>query len=101
MNNPIDDKEFKKSTVIEAFKLAADCIAQTFGPLCEVVVLDMETADHSTVKVINGHISGQRVGAALSDYHKQLAEPGRSMSVLFNDPRVTADGRQIESSTVV
>lgn len=49
---------------LEMLKQIADALAAQFGPSCEVVVHDLnaQNAEHSIVYIVNGHVSGRRVG---------------------------------------
>ena len=77
-------------------------IAAQFGNDCEVAIHDLSRhPDHSIVEIINGHVSGRRVGDGASQV---VLEQLRS-----NDPAVedhlgyltrTADGKILKSSTI-
>ena len=47
---------------LELLKQMADGIAAQFGSKCEVVIHDVTTMDHSIVYIVNGHVSGRKVG---------------------------------------
>ena len=63
----------KKGSPIEAGKLellkqVAAGIAAQFGSSCEVVIHDLSrNPDHSIVAIINGHVSGRKVGDGASN----------------------------------
>jgi len=77
-------------------------IAAQFGKDCEVAIHDLSRhPDHSIVEIINGHVSGRRVGDGASQV---VMEQLRS-----NDPDTkdhlgyltrTADGKILKSSTI-
>ena len=77
-------------------------IAAQFGSDCEVAIHDLSRhPDHSIVEIINGHVSGRRVGDGASQV---VMEQLRS-----NDPDTqdhlgyltrTADGKILKSSTI-
>ena len=77
-------------------------IAAQFGSDCEVAIHDLSRhPDHSIVEIINGHVSGRRVGDGASQV---VMEQLRS-----NDPAAedhlgyltrTADGKILKSSTI-
>ena len=48
---------------LELLKQVAAGIAAQFGSSCEVVIHDLSrNPDHSIVAIINGHVSGRKVG---------------------------------------
>ena len=87
---------------MELLKQVADGIAGQFGGGCEVVIHDLsQHPDHSIVYIVNGHVSGRKVGDGASGV---VMEQLRS-----NDPAPkdhlcylmkTPDGKILKSSTV-
>lgn len=77
-------------------------IAAQFGSSCEVVIHDLSrNPDHSIVDIVNGHISGRKVGDGASHVvMEQLQtndpEPKDHLSYLMKTP----DGKILKSSTV-
>ena len=77
-------------------------IAAEFGPSCEVVIHDLsKNPDHSIVHIVNGHISGRKVGdgasnVVLEQMKTNAPEPRDHLSYLMKTP----DGKIIKSSTV-
>ena len=51
-----------ESKRLEMLKQLADGIAAQFGDKCEVVIHDVNNMDHSIVYIVNGHVSGRKVG---------------------------------------
>ena len=97
----------KKGSPIEAGKLellkqVAAGIAAQFGSSCEVVIHDLSrNPDHSIVAIINGHVSGRKVGDGASNVvmeqlRTQDPEPKDHLCYLTKTP----DGKILKSSTV-
>jgi len=91
-----------ESKRLEMLRQIAAGIAAQFGSDCEVAIHDLSRhPDHSIVEIINGHVSGRRVGDGASQV---VMEQLRS-----NDPATkdhlsylmkTPDGKILKSSTI-
>lgn len=87
---------------IEQLKHIADLIAAQFGPATEVVIHDFTgDIEHSIVYIVNGHVTGRKVGDAptqsfleyiKTSHQRKTIEKVRHLSHL-------PDGRLIRSST--
>lgn len=91
-----------ESGKLELLKQVASGIAAQFGSNCEVVVHDLSRhPDHSIVYIINGHVSGRKIGDGASNVvMEQLQtndpEPKDHLCYLMKTP----DGKILKSSTV-
>jgi len=56
------------SHIIHAMEPVVETIAEVFGHHCEVVLHSLEDPRHSVVKIVNGHVTGRKVGSPLTDY---------------------------------
>lgn len=54
-------------TILNSYVNVAEGTAECFGNFCEVVIHNLENMDHSVMHIINGHLSGRQVGAAISE----------------------------------
>lgn len=57
-------------------------VADTFGPDCETLVMDMDNMEHAIVSINNGHVTGRTVGGPPSELALeaiQLNEKSRDM----------------------
>ena len=92
-----------KSYEIDFCVKLAKGIARQFGPQCEVVVHDLQTAEpeHSIVAIENGHVSGRRVGDGPSHvvWEALKADPEKLEDRLAYLTR-TEGGKILKSSTV-
>lgn len=53
--------------ILNSFIPAAHGVADFWGGCCEVVIHNLENLDSSVMLIINGHLSGREVGAAISE----------------------------------
>ena len=88
---------------LEMLKQIADGIAAQFGSNCEVVIHDVsgKTPEHSIVHIVNGHVSGRKVGdggshSVLEMWKQEDAQPQDNLGYLTR----TANGKVLKSSTL-
>lgn len=46
--------------LLRAFFPVVDCLADLFGPDCEVVLHDVSRPEDSIIKIRNGHVTGRK-----------------------------------------
>ena len=92
-----------ESNRLEMLKQIADALAAQFGPNCEVVIHDLsaQNAEHPIVYIVNGHVTGRKVGDGASYVVvEQLTTndpaPRDHLAYLTRTP----DGKILKSSTV-
>jgi len=91
-----------ENSKLEMLKQVADGIAGQFGSGCEVVIHDLnKKADHSIVYIVNGHVSGRKVGdgashVVMEQMQSNNPEPKDHLCYLMKTP----DGKILKSSTV-
>jgi len=86
---------------LELLKQMADGIAAQFGSRCEVVIHDVSTMDHSIVYIVNGHVSGRKVGdggsrVVIEQALQTNAQPRDELCYLTRTP----DGKILKSSSL-
>lgn len=87
---------------LELLRQVADGIAAQFGSNCEVVLHDLSMhPDQSIVYIVNGHISGRKVGdgasqVVMEQLESNNPEPKDHFCYLMKTP----DGKILKSSTV-
>ena len=87
---------------MELLKQVANGIAGQFGSGCEVVIHDLnEHPDHSIVYIVNGHVSGRKVGdgasgVVMEQLRSNDPSPKDQLCYLMKTP----DGKILKSSTV-
>lgn len=90
------------TTQLKLLEQVADGIASQFGSECEVVIHDLSChPDHSIVYLVNGHVSGRKVGDGASNVViEQLygndPEPRDHLCYHLKTP----DGKILKSSTI-
>ena len=88
--------------LLELLEQIAKAIAAQFGSNCEVVVHDLSRhPDHSIVEIVNGHVTGRKVGDGASNVvlermEHQNQEAQDHLSYLTRTP----DGKVLKSSTI-
>lgn len=71
--------------IINSYKSIMDGMSEYFGPGYEMVLHSLEDYDHSAIKVINGHYTGRKEGAPITDMAlEMLAEIRRSSDAKKN-----------------
>jgi predicted transcriptional regulator YheO len=80
-------------------------IADTFGPDCEVCIHDLKSADpeHTIVYIINGQVTGRKIGDSASGAVLKAMEAAEKGDVIKNQcgyRTYTADGRILKSSSI-
>jgi predicted transcriptional regulator YheO len=82
----------------EAKKIGA-ALAQTFAPLCEVVVHDLTNPKHSIVYIGN-NFSGRKVGDPATELGLARSADANYPDVLANYANSFPDGRQAKSTSI-
>lgn len=91
-----------ENSKLEMLKQVADGIAGQFGSGCEVVIHDLsKKPDHSIVYIVNGNVSGRKVGdgashVVMEQMQGNNPEPKDQLCYLMKTP----DGKILKSSTV-
>lgn len=94
----------EKNYILHSITPIVEIIAQTFGKNCEVVLHDFSDPQHSIVKIINGHVTGRKVGDPITDFalaawHKGGFGKNKEYKVI-NYKTKTKDGKVLRSSSV-
>lgn len=75
--NSLTDEE---RHLIASFEPAVEALAALFGAGCEVVLHAFDTLDASVIKIANGHITGRREGAPVTDFALNRLQGRRAAS---------------------
>lgn len=86
---------------MKAYKPIVESIAQTFGNQCEVVLHDLRYPKKSVVMVVNGHVTGRKVGQPFRDLLKVLRSKEYNNDHLSNYYYRTDDGKILKCSTAL
>ncbi len=90
-----------ESKQFDLLRQMADGIAAQFGQHCEVVIHDVTVMNHSIVYIVNGHVSGRKVGDGASRVVIEQAlctdaQPRDELCYLTRTP----DGKILKSSSL-
>ena len=90
-----------ESKKLELLRQLADGIAAQFGSKCEVVIHDVTAMDHSIIYIVNGHVSGRKVGdggsrVVIEQAIQADAQPRDELCYLTRTP----DGKILKSSSI-
>ena len=90
---------------LESLVLIANGIARHFGSDCEVCIHDLQANDleHTICYIINGHVSGRKLGDGASKIVLETLEAlkkGENVSDHLGYRTHTSDGRILKSSTI-
>ncbi len=58
----------KDFMIIESYKVVIDGLADYLGEGYEIVLHSLHDLDHSVIKIKNGHLSGRKEGAPITDF---------------------------------
>lgn len=89
--------------ILDSYKSILEGLLEYIGPGYEMVLHSLEDIDHSAIKVINGHYSGRKEGAPITDLAmemlKKIKRSGNSHKnlIYFNRSR---KGTPIRSATL-
>ena len=78
----------------------AEAIAQTFGSNCEVVVHDLRDLDQTIVKIVNGHVTGRKVGGSITDLGLRHLRSKPEEDLIINYLSRTKSGKTLKSTTI-
>ena len=67
-------REYLKNKEILKYYPIADYIAAINGLNCEVIIHDISDLKHSIVRIVNGNITGRKVGCSITNYALELLQ---------------------------
>jgi predicted transcriptional regulator YheO len=87
---------------INKYIAVAEAIAQTFGKNCEVVLHDLTNPQSSAIYVVNGHVTGRKVGQSFHHLITQVLLSNKFQNDFVANYRTeTADNKMIKSTTAL
>jgi predicted transcriptional regulator YheO len=91
----------KRDPFLKCFEPVVDCIADLFGPNCEVVLHDISDLEHSIVKIRNGHVTGRKVGNPMTDVGLQMIRKAKNgFTILGNYNPRTKTGKLLKANAI-
>jgi len=61
-------------TILESYKTFLEGLSDYIGPGYEIVLHSLENLNQSVIKIINGHLTGRREGAPITDLALEMLE---------------------------
>lgn len=91
-----------RSNNLQQYVTIVEFLGKTLGPDYEVVLQDLNPEHQAIVAIVNGHISGRRVGGPLTDASLQMlsSRAYESSDFLCNYRGIAGNGRVLRSSTL-
>jgi len=91
----------KINPLLKCFEPTVDCIADLFGPNCEVVLHDISDLGYSIIKIRNGHVTGRKVGDSMTDAGLEMVkEKDKGILVVGNYNSRTKSGKLLKSNAI-
>ncbi len=92
-----------KSTVLDALIRTAVAIADTFDPVCETLVRDMQQPGHPIIEIYNGHISERLPGSTEDIFGEDETKAPDSVASeedIIKMPAITKNHRMVKSTSI-
>lgn len=89
--------------VLHSYKTVIDGLGEYLGPGYEIVLHSLEDYDHAAIKVINGHYTGRKEGAPITDLAVRMlseikeSDSGHKNMIYFNQ---SGKGTPLRSATL-
>lgn len=65
--------------ILRSLEAIVEGVAEVFGSSCEVVLHSLEDTSSSVVKIVNGNVTGRKVGAPLTDFLAEILRKADSL----------------------
>ena len=90
------------SEILQGYVKLTEFLGQVLGSDYEVVFHDLTDPNHSIIAIVNGHISGRKVGAPLTNVALSVIKDKgyENEDYRVNDYGLSASGRQLRSNTL-
>lgn len=89
--------------ILRALEVVVEGISLAFGNNCETVLHSLEDTSHSIVKIVNGHVTGRKVGSPLTDFGIEILKKADALDkdVIGSYYSKLDDGRPLKSVTMI
>ena len=98
--NQIDEKK-ADHPIFKNYLPIAEGIAKTFGSNCEVVLHDLTDVSSSIVAILNGHVTGRKIGSPMTDLGLTILKKGNEDQLLLNYPNKSIKGKRLKSTSIL
>lgn len=87
--------------ILNVYKKFADYLSALLGENTEVVLHDFTNLEHSIVYIVNGHITGRKIGDTVTDLMLEFLNnhKNKSEEFLYNYASKSSNGKKLYSST--
>ncbi len=92
-------KQTEHDLILREASKIADALAETFAPICEVVLHDLTNPSHAIVKIEN-NISGRSVGDPATELGLARISDSNFPDKLVNYANTLSDGRIVKSTSI-
>jgi len=89
----------EREHTFEFLKKLTHAVAAAVGSICEVVLHDFSTPEHSIIAIENGHVTGRKVGDSFGVFGLQVLRD-LPKEDLINYRTTTKDGKVLRSSSL-
>ena len=89
----------ERQVILGGAMTLAEALAETFAPLCEVVVHDLQNPEHAVVAIFN-NMSGREVGNSATELGLARLNDPDFPDQLINYENTLPDGRRVKSTSV-
>lgn len=69
----------ENEAIYHAVDSVVDLIAKAFGSNCEVILHSLEDLGHTVIKIVNGHVTGRKLGSPMTDFGMDILEKAKSL----------------------
>ena len=89
--------------ILRAVEVVLEGISLAFGNNCEAVLHSLEDESHSIVKIVNGHVTGRKVGSPLTDFGIEILKKAAVLEtdVIGSYYNKLDDGRLLKCVTIL
>jgi len=93
----------KDREIFSALEVVLEGIGVAFGSNCEAVLHSLEDTSCSIIKIVNGHVTGRKVGSPLTDFGIEILKKADELEkdVIGSYYSRLNDGRLFKSVTMV
>jgi len=98
-----DKRNERDKEILCSLEVVAEGIGELFGRNCEVVIHSFEDMKHTVIKIVNGQITGRKVGAPLTDLGMAMFNKIDSLDsdVIKSYYTTTRNGKKLKSISVI
>ena len=68
----------EQETLLHNLEKIVDSIGEAFGGNCEVVLHSLEDYGCSVIKIVNGHVTGRKIGSPMTDFGLEILREAQS-----------------------